>query len=55
MLQFILMLLGLAFNNNNNVNTIDNNSPITVLNSDVGEGIDPGDTGGNTGQKPPTP
>lgn len=59
MIQLLLMLLGLAFSNNN-ANTTDNNNgnPITTQN-DPGEGIDPetgggdGDTGGNTGQLPP--
>lgn len=49
MIQFILMLLGLAFPNNNaNTTTSDNNpNPVTVQSGiDPGEG---GDTGGETG------
>ncbi|MDQ1804412.1 hypothetical protein RAH57_10455 [Chryseobacterium sp. CKR4-1] len=63
MIEFILMLLGLAFPNNN-ANTAtsnDNNYPI-VQPVTQGGPTDPiggvggdGDTGGNTGQKPPTP
>lgn len=59
MIQFILMLLGLAFPNNN-VNTAachNNPTQITTLtSSDPGEGVDPGDggpVGGNSGQTPP--
>ncbi|AZA52626.1 hypothetical protein [Chryseobacterium sp. G0201] len=62
MIQFILMLLGLAFSNNNaNTTTCyDNNgNPVTVQNgpSDpgggTGTGEDGGPVGGNTGQIPP--
>ncbi|MDQ0783733.1 hypothetical protein [Chryseobacterium sp. W4I1] len=52
MLELILMLLGLAFSNNN-ANTTSNNSnnqeQTTVQLSDPGAGVDPGDTGGDTG------
>lgn len=59
MIQFILMLLGLAFSNNNaNTTTIDNNpNPVTVQSGIPGSGVDPGgsegDTSGGSGQKPP--
>lgn len=60
MIQFILMLLGLAFGHNNaNTSTCnDNNSTIVTVQSDTnpGTGIDPGDgepVGGNSGQTPP--
>jgi hypothetical protein len=66
MLQLILMLLGLAFSNNNGNSTAchnNNQDPVTVQNdgpSDPGGGTDPGTgtgndggTGGNTGQTPP--
>ncbi|WP_250252651.1 hypothetical protein [Chryseobacterium sp. Marseille-Q3244] len=57
MIHFILMLLGLAFPNNNTQTTNDNNStPITTQNAanQDGEGLDPGDTGGDTGPvRPP--
>lgn len=59
MIQFILMLLGLAFPNNNaNTTTSDNNpNPVTVQTGIPGSGIDPGgsegDTSGETGQIPP--
>jgi len=54
MIQFILMLLGLAFSNNNaNTTACDNNpNPVTVQSGIPGSGIDPGeggDTGGDTG------
>ncbi|WP_157676826.1 hypothetical protein [Chryseobacterium sp. T16E-39] len=61
MIQFILMLLGLAFPNNN-ANSACHNNPTqitTQTSSDPGEGLDPGgpgnggSTGGNTGQNPP--
>jgi hypothetical protein len=67
MIQFILMLLGLAFGNNN-ANTScnnDNNGTVTIQLTNPGNGIDPGtgvdpdgpgnggSTGGNTGQNPP--
>ncbi len=64
MIQFILMLLGLAFGHNNaNTSTCDNNnSTIVIVQSDTdpGDGIDPGDgtggpVGGNSGQLPPPP
>ncbi len=49
MIQFLLMVLGF-FYPNNNVNTI-SNPPTTVQNStDPGKGLD---TGGDTGQTPP--
>ena len=57
MLELILMLLGLAFSNNN-ANTTSCNSnqtQTTVQLADPGEGLDPGDTGGETGQLPPPP
>ncbi|MGE8556014.1 MAG: hypothetical protein ACN6OB_18995 [Chryseobacterium jejuense] len=56
MIQLILMLLGLAFSDNNtNATANDNNStPITVQSSTGGAGVDPGDTGGDTGPvRPP--
>jgi len=52
MLELILMLLGLAFSNNNANTTSDNSNnqeQITVQLTDPGEGVDPGDTGGDTG------
>lgn len=74
MIQFILMLLGLAFSNNNAHTVTDNNgqNPVTVQSDgDGGAGIDPGgdgtgngngtghgnggNTGGDTGQTPPSP
>jgi hypothetical protein len=60
MIQFILMLLGLAFPNNNANTAACHNNPTqitTQTSSDPGEGLDPGgsegDTGGDTGQTPP--
>jgi hypothetical protein len=67
MIQFFLMLLGLAFghNNANTQSCNDNNGqPTTQLlnpgsGTDPGTGVDPdgpgngGSTGGNTGQNPP--
>lgn len=50
MIQFILMLLGLAFSNNNahTVNHNNGQSPVTVQNDPgSGIGIDPGDGSGN--------
>ncbi|MFC3160098.1 hypothetical protein [Chryseobacterium arachidis] len=63
MLNFILMLISLAFGNNN-ANTSscnhDNNGQTTTQLTNPGGGTDPGDppgsggnTGGNTGQTPP--
>lgn len=62
MLQLILMLLGLAFSNNNGNTTSDNNSG-TVTTQDTGSGTgtgfdpgtgtNPGDTGGDTIPFPP--
>lgn len=56
MIQFILMLLGLAFSNNN-ANTATNNTTgnQTTIQASPGEGLEGNgeDTGGNTGQKPP--
>jgi hypothetical protein len=65
MINFILMLLGLAFSNNN-ANTAactNNQAPTTIqLTSNPGESLDPGEgnghgnggsTTGNTGQTPP--
>ncbi|WP_426476467.1 hypothetical protein ACP3T3_14085 [Chryseobacterium sp. CBSDS_008] len=52
MLELILMLLGLAFSNNHANTTSDNSNnqgQITVQLTDPGEGVDPGDTGGDTG------
>lgn len=69
MIQFILMLFGLAFSNNNANTaacTTNQPNPVTMQTSSDGEGLDPGDgngngnghgnggnTGGNTGQTPP--
>ena len=59
MIQFILMLLGLAFSNNNanTVTTTDNNQTpgtVQVQNSPADPGDSTGgDTGGETGQLPP--
>ena len=62
MIQFILMLLGLAFSNNSQCATTNDNTqnPVTVQSPNSGGSSDPGtgtgtgdDTGGNTGQKPP--
>lgn len=57
MIQFILMLLGLAFGHNNaNTSTYNDSTTITVQ-SDINPatGIDPDGepVGGNTGQLPP--
>lgn len=61
MIQLILMLLGLAFGNNNaNTTNCDNGNTVTIQNG-TGTGFDPGTgtggddggTSGNTGQKPP--
>ncbi|MCT2563624.1 hypothetical protein [Chryseobacterium herbae] len=60
MIQFILMLIGLAFSNNN-ANTATNNNdqpiPVTMQTSSDGDGVNPGgsegDTSGETGQIPP--
>jgi hypothetical protein len=60
MIQFILMLLGLAFSNNN-ANTAactnNNQGQTTVQVPNSGSGVDPGgsegDTSGGSGQKPP--
>jgi len=46
------MLLGLTFSNGNTNNNENHNDLITIQNaegSDPGTGIDPGDTGGDTG------
>lgn len=53
MIHFILMLLGLAFSDNNaNTATCNNNpNPETVTNQTVP--ADPGDTSGENGQTPP--
>jgi hypothetical protein len=59
MIQFILMLLGLAFGHNNaHTSTCHNNQTVVTVQSDTdpGSGINPGDgepVGGNTGQLPP--
>lgn len=61
MIQFILMLLSLAFSNNNANTAACHNNPTqitTQTSSDPGEGLDPGgsegDTGGDTGPvRPP--
>ncbi|WP_153396618.1 hypothetical protein [Chryseobacterium vaccae] len=61
MIQFILMLIALAFSNNNAHTVTDNNgqNPVTVQNDGGGAGIDPGEpgepVGGNSGQLPPPP
>ncbi len=62
MIQLLLMLLGLAFGNNNaNTTNCDNGNTVTTQN-DPGTGFDPGTgtggddggpVGGNTGQIPP--
>ncbi|SMO56721.1 hypothetical protein SAMN06265171_102671 [Chryseobacterium rhizoplanae] len=52
MIEIILMLLGLAFSNNNANTAADNSNnqeQITVQLADPGEGVNPGDTGGDTG------
>jgi len=59
MIQLLLMLLGLAFGNNNaNTTNCDNNGNTVTTQNDPGTGLDPGtgtgDTGGDTGHKPPT-
>lgn len=59
MIQLILMLLGLAFGNNNaNTTNCDNGNTVTTQSGGTGinpgMGTDPGDTGGDTGHKPPT-
>lgn len=59
MIQILLMLLGLAFGNNNGNATCNDNNGGTVTTQDSGgTGFDPGtgtgDTGGDTGHKPPT-
>ena len=62
MIQLILMLLGLAFGNNNaNTTNCDNNGNTVTTQNDPGTGFDPG-TGedgepvtGNSGQLPPPP
>lgn len=63
MIQFILMLLGLAFGNHNaNTTTCNNEGQVTIQLTNPGEGLDPGTgtggddggpVGGNTGQLPP--
>ncbi|MET3537036.1 hypothetical protein [Chryseobacterium limigenitum] len=60
MIQFILMLLGLAFSHTNaNTTTCNDNNgnPVTVQSSNPGSSLDPGclegDTGGDTIQIPP--
>ncbi|MGI9650514.1 hypothetical protein [Chryseobacterium sp. RLHN22] len=65
MIQLILMLLGLAFGNNNaNTTNCDNGNTVIIQSGGTGispgTGTDPGDppgsggnTGGNTGQTPP--
>lgn len=63
MIQFILMLLGLAFSHNNASSAACHNTqdPIITIQNDgpsdpgtgTGEGGDDGGTGGNTGQTPP--
>lgn len=58
MMQLILMLLGLAFSNENTTSNNSNQNPITVQNAGgttPGTGLetDPGDTSGGSGQKPP--
>lgn len=50
------MLISLAFGNNNaNTATCNNNQTMVTVQSDTdpGEGVDPGDTGGDTIQIPP--
>ncbi|KPH11907.1 hypothetical protein [Chryseobacterium sp. ERMR1:04] len=58
MINFIIMLLGLVFGNNNANTTTSNNNQNMLINQTGGQsnpevGIDPGDTGGDTGQTPP--
>ncbi|GAB0155864.1 hypothetical protein CHRYSEOSP005_11260 [Chryseobacterium sp. Alg-005] len=59
MIQFLLMLFGLAFSGNNVDIPSNNNSNIVTVTSESDPGTetggDDGDTGGNTGQKPPAP
>lgn len=63
MIQFILMLLGLAFSGDNASTLSGDNSTdstteqtsVTENGTNPEEGTGDGDTGGNTGQKPPEP
>ncbi len=57
MLQFLLMLLGLAFPNNNTPAPVNNPTTISTYSMDSGDPGDTvgdigGDTGGDTGQLP---
>lgn len=54
MIQFILMLLGLAFPNNNaNTSTTSDNNPVTVQSTAADPSGSAEDTGGETIQTPP--
>lgn len=53
MLELILMLLGLAFSNNNANTTSDNNNDHNQVQSTLTVPTVPGDTGGETTQTPP--
>lgn len=54
MIQFILMLLGLAFPNNNaNTSTTSDNNPVTVQSTAADPSGSTGDTSGETEQTPP--
>ncbi len=58
MIQFLLMLLGLAFPNNNTPAPVNHPTTISAYGAN-GDQTDPGgdaggDTGGDTGHKPPT-
>ena len=61
MIQIILLLLGLAFGNQNTATSAnDSNGQVTTLTTDSGDGTDTGDegggpVGGNSGQLPPPP
>jgi len=54
MLEFLLMLLGLAFPNSNTNARVANNNDHIITAVQTANNPD-GDTGGNTGQTPPKP
>ncbi|WP_347219537.1 hypothetical protein [Chryseobacterium sp.] len=53
MIQFILMLFGLAFPNNNNNSVVSNHSVIIANSSDAHSMESAEDTSGDNGQLPP--